>query len=137
RRSARTEVLYVNMSCYNHAGYRAGSFRVEEVAHGQMSRAMVGGSFGCGGSLALGYPVPRQWRPGLKVKVRWNTYAPGATEPTWHEKYTTILPYAQPGSLHVHFFPGDEVRVVVSTPDVGHPLHPIAKDAVAPPPEIE
>ena len=47
-------------------------------------------------------PVPPKWRPGLKVKVTWNTYAPGASEPTRHEKTTTILPYDRVGSVYVH-----------------------------------
>jgi hypothetical protein len=138
RLSQRTEVMGVSMSCFNHGDYRASGFSVEEVAHGQISRGMIGGAFNCGGVLALGYPVPLTWRPGLKVKVRWNTYAPKSMEATRHEKETTILPYSEAGSLYVHFFPGDQVRVVVSAwYDVGHPLHPIAEDVLTPPPEIE
>lgn len=138
RESQRTEVLRVSMTCYNHGGYGATNFAVEEVAFGQVAQDMVGGPFGCGGVLALGYPVPLKWRPGLKVKVRWNTYAPGATEPTRHQKTTTILPYDRVGSVYVHFFPGDHVRVAVSAYyGVGHPLHPIDEDLLVPPPEIE
>lgn len=138
RDAQRTEVMGVSMSCFNHGDYDASGFSVEEVAHGQISRGMIGGAFNCGGVLALGYPVPLRWRPGLKVKVRWNTYAPKATEPTRHEKETTILPYSEAGSLYVHFFPGDQVRVVVSAwYGVGHPLHPIDENALTPPPEIE
>jgi hypothetical protein len=138
RRSERTEVLRVSITCFNHGNYGATHFAVEEVAHGQISRGMVGGPFGCGGVLALGYPVPLKWRPGLKVKVTWNTYAPGASEPTRHEKTTTILPYDKVGSVYVHFFPGDQVRIAVSAYyGVGHPLHPIAEYLLVPPPEIE
>jgi hypothetical protein len=138
RDSQSTEVMGVSMTCFNHGDYGATNFAVEEVAHGQISRGMVGGPFGCGGILALGYPVPLKWRPGLKVKVHWNTYARGATEPTRHEKTTTILPYDRVGSVYVHFFPGDQVRVAVSAYyGVGHPLHPIAEDLLVPPPEIE
>lgn len=138
RESQRTEVLRVSMTCFNHGNYGATHFAVEEVAFGQVAQDMIGGPFGCGGVLALGYPVPLKWRPGLKVKVTWNTYAPGATEPTRHEKTTTILPYDRVGSVYVHFFPGDQVRVAVSAYyGVGHPLHPIAEDLLVPPPEIE
>ncbi len=125
------------MTCFNHGDYGATNFAVEEVAYGQISRGMVGGPFGCGGVLALGYPVPLKWRPGLKVKVRWKTYAPGATEPTRHEKTTTILPYDRVGSVYVHFFPGDHVRVVIATNGATSSTHPIPRDSILPPPEIE
>ncbi len=138
RDAQKTEVMRVSITCFNHGNYGATNFAVEEVAFGQIARDMVGGPFGCGGVLALGYPVPLKWRPGLKVKVTWNTYAPGASEPTRHEKTTTILPYDKVGSVYVHFFPGDQVRVAVSAYyGVGHPLHPIAEDLLVPPPEIE
>ena len=137
RESQRTEVLRVSMTCFNHGDYGATNFAVEEVAFGQIARDMVGGPFGCGGVLALGYPVPLKWRPGLKVKVRWNTYAPDATEPTRHEKTTTILPYDRVGSVYVHFFPGDHVRVVIANNGATSPYHPIPRDSTVPPPEIE
>jgi hypothetical protein len=137
RATERTDVLRVSMTCFNHGDYGATNFAVEEVAYGQISRGMVGGPFGCGGVLALGYPVPLKWRPGLKVKVRWKTYAPGATEPTRHEKTTTILPYDRVGSVYVHFFPGDHVRVVIATNGATSSTHPIPRDSILPPPEIE
>lgn len=138
REAQRTEVQGVSISCYNHGDYRGTGFAVEEVAHGQLYRGMVGGPFGCGGDLALSYPLPLKWRPGLKVRVTWRTYAPGATEPTRHEKSTTIRPYDRLGTVYVHFYPGDQVRIVVSDYyGVGHPLHPLAEDDLIPPPEID
>jgi hypothetical protein len=137
RRLEATEVLGVSMTCFNHGDYGATNFAVEEVAHGQITRGMVGGPFGCGGVLALGYPVPLKWRPGLKVKVRWNTYTPGATDPTRHEKTTTILPYDRVGSVYVHFFPGDHVRVVIANNGATSPYHPIPPDSIVPPPDVE
>lgn len=138
RDSQRTEVMSVSITCITHGNVNVGSWYVEEVAHGQITRGMVGGSFTCGGVLALGYPIPLMWKPGLKVKVRWSTYGPDKTiEPTRHEKETTILPYSTVGSVYVHFFPGDEVRIAVANNDAISPRHPIPRDSVVPPPEIE
>jgi hypothetical protein len=138
RHSQRTEVMGVSITCITHGNVDVGSWYVEEVAHGQITRGMVGGSFTCGGVLALGYPIPLMWKPGLKVKVRWSTYGPDKTmEPTRHEKETTILPYSTVGSVYVHFFPGDEVRIAVANNDAISPRHPIPRDSVVPPLEIE
>ncbi|MDO9402826.1 MAG: DUF3304 domain-containing protein [Polaromonas sp.] len=137
RKSQATAVLRVSMSCIEHGTVTVGSWHVQEVAHGQITQGEVGGRFSCGGSLALGYPVPLKWKPGLKVKVRWSTYAPGATEPVWHEKYTSILPYAEPGSVYVHFFDGDEVRIAVANNGATSPFHPIPRDSVVAPAEIK
>lgn len=138
RDAQRTEVLPVSITCIEHGDLNLGAWYAQEIAYGQISRGMVGGSFSCGGVLALGYPVPLVWKPGLKVKVRWSTYGPvTGKEPTWHEKETTILPYARVGSVYVHLFPGNEVRVVVASNDAISPSHPIPRDSVVPPPEIE
>lgn len=137
RDAQQTPVRHVSISCFNHGDYGASSFAVEEVAHGQISRGMVGGPFGCGGDLGLGYPLPLKWRPGLKVRVRWNTYAPGATEPTRHEQSTTIRPYDRLGTVYVHFFPGDQVRIVVANNGPTSSTHPISRNTIVPPPEIE
>ncbi|MDH4449685.1 MAG: DUF3304 domain-containing protein, partial [Rhodoferax sp.] len=85
-----------------------------------------------------------KWLPGgrLKVKVRWATYDASVPRnqysvPIWHEKYTTILPYDKPGTLYVHFFEGDEVRIVSSDVGASNPNHPIARDSRLPPTEVE
>ncbi len=144
RDSQRTEVAYVSMMCITHGGARIGAWYVQEVAYGQITQAQVGGYFVCGGLMSVGYPLPRKWLPGgrLKVKVRWESWPPDAprhvfTKPIWHEKYTTILPYDKPGTLYVHFFPGDEVRIVSSDVGASNPNHPIARDSRIPPPEVE
>jgi Protein of unknown function (DUF3304) len=129
----RKEVSYVSMTCVTH-GVRIGQFYVEEVAHGQ-NIGEQGGSFSCGGLISGGYPVPKQWVPGLTVRVRWTTFDVASKEFSWHEKYTTIAPYAEVGSLWVHFFPQDEVRVVVSNIGASGPEHPIVFGVRVPPPE--
>jgi hypothetical protein len=48
----------------------------------------------------------------------------------WKEKIVEIEKYDRPGSIYLHFFPNDEVRVVVSNAAGYSSKHPIA-----PPPE--
>jgi Protein of unknown function (DUF3304) len=132
-RAQQKEVSYVSMTCVTH-GVRIGQFYVEEVAHGQ-NIGEQGGSFSCGGLVSGGYPVPKQWVPSLTVRVRWTTFDVATKEFSWHEKYTTIAPYAEVGSLWVHFFPQDEVRVVVSNIGASGPEHPIVIGVRVPPPE--
>ncbi len=135
RLAQRVPVAHVSMGCYVHgnSGYVHG-YAVEEPIWGQFSRGMVS-SFSCGGIVGGGYPVPRTWTPGMKVKVRWNRPIKG--EDHWIEKTTAILPYTEVGDLFTHFFPNDEVRVVVANPGPMSSKHPILHDAVVPPPEPE
>ncbi|MFC7420923.1 DUF3304 domain-containing protein [Iodobacter arcticus] len=95
------------------------------------SRMAGGGS--CGGVVAGGYSLPRKWQSGMKVKVRWKPNGRA-----WVEKYTTIMPYEKAGTLYVHFFENDQVRVVSSAYDSpSSPDHPILRNVVTPPPEVE
>ena len=125
-------VAYVSLGCTGHGnvGY-IHSYAVQETIHGQFSRGMVNG-LSCGGTVAAGYPVPRTWTPGMKVKVRWK---PNGRD--YIEKTTTIPRYDAIGMLYVHFFPNDEVRVVVSQVGTLNPDHPIPPDSTVPPPEVE
>ena len=125
-------VAYVSMGCTGHGnvGY-IHSYAVQETVHGQFSRGMISG-LSCGGTVIAGYPVPRAWTPGMKVKVRWK---PNGRD--YIEKTTTIPRYDAIGMLYVHFFPNDEVRVVVSQVGVLNPEHPIPSGATVPPPEMD
>jgi hypothetical protein len=99
------------------------------------SSNMEGGG-NCGGLVAGGYRLPEKWQPGMKVKVRWNRPIKG--KDNWIEKYTTILPYNEAGLLYVHFFENDQVRVVSSAyAGPSSPRHPILRNVVTPPPEVE
>ncbi len=131
RDKQRVPVTRVSMGCTGHGdvGY-IHSYAVEEPLHGQFTRGMVGYGLNCGGTVAAGYPVPDMWTPGMKVKVRWK---PDGRE--WIEKTTSILPYAKPAMLTVHFFPNDEVRLVVSNYYSESPHHPLPQSMTVPPPE--
>ncbi len=134
RQSQSVPVSYVSMGCTGHGnvGY-IHSYAVQEPIYGQFSRRMVGYGLNCGGTVAAGYPVPDTWTPGMKVKVRWNRPIKG--EDNWIEKTTSILPYDKPAMLTVHFFPNDEVRLVVSNYYSESPHHPLPQSMTVPPPE--
>ena len=132
RQSQSVPVVYESMGCTGHGnvGY-IHSYAVQETIHGQFSRGMISG-LSCGGIVAAGYPVPVTWTPGMKVKVRWK---PNGRD--YVEKTTTIPRYEKAAMLIVHFFPNDEVRVVVSNYYPESPNHPIDWNSPVPPPEVE
>jgi hypothetical protein len=133
RQAQSVPTVSVNLGCTGHGqvGY-IHSYAVEEPIYGQISRRMVSG-LSCGGTIAAGYSLPRTWTPGMKVKVRWSRPIKG--EDNWLEKTTTIPRYEQVGDLYVHFYPNDEVRVVVSRVGTENPDHPLQRSVTVPPPE--
>jgi hypothetical protein len=125
-------MLGVSTTCFRHGNT---SYIYAYLVQEPFSSNMEGGG-GCGGLIAGGYRIPRKWQPGMKVKVRWNRPVKG--KDNWIEKYTTIMPYEKAGTLYVHFFENDQVRVVSSAyAGALSPNHPIHQDVVTPPPEVE
>jgi len=124
---------YVSISCVTHGTGYIHSFAIEEPIHsGPVGGRMAGGA-SCGGIIAAGYALPKTWFPGMKVKVRWNRPIKGVD--SWHEKTTNIMRYEKVGNIYVHFFPGDQVRVVAANSNGASPHHPILEDATVPPAE--
>ncbi|GGY68639.1 hypothetical protein GCM10007387_58440 [Pseudoduganella albidiflava] len=74
--------------------------------------------------------LPDKWNPKLEFLVRWDM--PEGTKHVWREKLVKVQQYDKPGSLYLHFFQDDEVRIVVTNWAGSSPKHPIA-----PPPEAE
>src|SRR5450830_1314379 len=121
---------YVSISCVTHGTGYIHSFSIEEpIATGPLGGRKVGGA-SCGGLIAAGYALPKTWYPGMKVKVRWK---PNGRE--WVEKTTNIMRYEEVGDIYVHFFPGDQVRVVAANSGPTSSIHPIPRDSNVPPPE--
>jgi hypothetical protein len=125
---------YVSISCVTHGTGYIHSFAIEEPVHsGPVGGRMAGGA-SCGGIIAAGYALPKTWFPGMKVKVRWNRPIKGVD--SWHEKTTNIMRYDEAGTIYVHFFPGDQVRVVSAAYNgPGNPGHSISDNVTVPPPE--
>lgn len=101
-----------------------------------INSASVGGG---GGGHASGYHagvaniccarVPEKWYPGLQLLVQWNMPVNGM--PVHKEKIVDVEKYDKPGSVYVHFFPDDQVRIVV-TKSAGysnkHPIPPPSRE---------
>jgi hypothetical protein len=76
--------------------------------------------------------IPRVWYPGMKVRVRWNM--PNGRQDVIKEKVVEVEKYERPGSVYLHVFPNDEIRVIVTNiggPSSKHPIPPPVKPANA------
>ena len=103
---------------------------VSGAAGGNMSAWGVGGAGICCAS------IPRVWYPGMKVLVRWNM--PEGVKDVVKEKIVEVEKYDEPGSIYLHFFPNDEVRVVITSTagySLKHPIPPPVKPGTSTPTE--
>lgn len=101
----------------NHTGSYIYSASVDGAGGGQMS------AWGAGMANICCTSIPWVWRPGMKVSVRWNM--PEGRKDVIKEKIAEIEKYDEPGDIYMHFFPNDEVRVVVSNTGGWGAKHPI------------
>jgi len=70
--------------------------------------------------------LPVVYRPGLTVDVTYDLLINDDKDDNWKTKTgVPVEPYSEPGSLYVHFFPNDQIRVVVSRPGAWSTKHPI------------
>ena len=110
----------------NHTGEYVHRASVNGAGGGGMS------AWGAGGANICCTSIPNVWHPGMMVLVRWSVRIDGID--VWKEKTVEVEKYDEPGSLFMHFFPNDEVRVVVSNADgysKKHPIPPPVKPAWA------
>ena len=101
----------------NHTGSFIYSATVDGAGGGTMS------AWGAGVANICCTSIPRVWYPGMKVLVRWNM--PEGVKDVVKEKVVEVEKYERPGDIYLHFFPNDEVRVVITNLDPTHPNHPI------------
>lgn len=99
------------------------------------------GREGGGGGIICCVILPRRWREGLMVEVRWSINdwskenrvemdAGNYESLQWGGAYRAKVPvekYDEPGDIYVHFFPNGRVRVVSSNAGMGSTLHPIQR----------
>ena len=85
----------------------------------------IGGSIvemlGTGGDKGCCLSLPKTWRPGIKLRLVWDE---ADREQTYPEKYTRdfeVPRYDEPADLYVVFYPKNEVEIVVSKGEPGHP----------------
>lgn len=102
----------------NHTGRYIYSATVNGAGGGNMA------AWGAGGADICCTSIPSVWYPGMKVLVRWNM--PEGIQDVIKEKVVEVERYDEPGSIYMHFFPNDDVRVVVSNTAGFGAKHPIA-----------
>lgn len=76
---------------------------------------------GGGGSFVCCVTVPRKWKRGMTVTVRWT--ADERLPDAWQENVVAVPEYTQQdlGAFVVHFYPDDTVKVLVTSKIEGHP----------------
>ncbi|RYG08393.1 MAG: DUF3304 domain-containing protein, partial [Burkholderiales bacterium] len=124
----------VSIVGYNHTTNRSiYSFTVDGRMGSNLDPESGGGKFSCC------TPLPKNWRPGIKVKVRWRYQAffdhPAPTPRGWEAEVD--VPEYRPSEmdeLNVHFYPDHQVKVVVSNMTIRHPDYPAALKWDAPTP---
>lgn len=116
---------YVSISCVGHADAPVTAYSIQDL---ETTDEYGGGN--CGGTNAAGYPLPKQWRPGMKVTVRWKL-----DRQPWRETTTNIMRYDSAEMLFIHIFNNNQVRVVSAFPYPSSTLHPIPFRSKIPPPE--
>ena len=122
-----------NISGYNHTEDYIHEFYVDGAWGGNVF------AYGGGGKFVCCIVYPREWREGLNAKVRWTTSSsdPEATgdaiKGKWHEAVAPIERYTKPGTtLNVHFLPGGQVRLIVTSGSSDQPGYPGPPSPVKP-----
>ena len=102
--SSGDDLVPVKVIPYNHTDKYIHMFSVNEGGGGNAFAHSGGGSFVCC------VAVPKQWRPGLKAKVRWMN-----EDDTWNETVVDIPKYDgnNTDGFYVHFLRDGTVKVFV------------------------
>ncbi|WP_084187015.1 DUF3304 domain-containing protein [Cupriavidus sp. SK-4] len=83
-------------------------------------------AYGAAGAGTCCVRLPRAYRPGLTVDVKYDLTLDDGSRHNWKiKKGVPVEPYTEPGDVYAHFFPNDVIRVVVSNPGPRSSLHPI------------
>jgi hypothetical protein len=127
----------VSYTAYNHTDKSI----VSIIINGEGGILNVGPHGGGGGDVCC-VVIPNTWRPGLKATIKWqedgvykrdakgnimkNDGVPIVIESPWKERTVEVPQYDdQLGQFQIHFFPHDEIKVVVSNFFPGHPKYPL------------
>lgn len=129
------EKVGLSYHAYNHTDKSI----VAIVINGQ-GGILGAGDHGEGGGVCC-VVLPKKWRPGLMATIKWKldgewlkdeqgrevirdgktVLVPGP----WKERTVEVPKYGpEMGIFFIHFFPKDEVKVLVSLGGPGHPTHP-------------
>ncbi|QBI02696.1 DUF3304 domain-containing protein [Pseudoduganella albidiflava] len=115
--SAQLNTYNASIGIVNHTNRYIYATRVGSDAGGHAARYSAGIANMCCVTL------PLQWHSGLSLMVQWDM--PEGTRHIWKKKEVIVEKYGKPGSVYLHFFPNDEVRIVVTDWVGGSLKHPI------------
>ncbi|MGO4812243.1 DUF3304 domain-containing protein [Cupriavidus sp. 2MCAB6] len=117
--TATSHAIAMDLVGYNYTDRYVAAYSVNGYPGANIYPHEGGGKFVCCIS------VPAEWQPGMTVTVKWS--GKRNTNPIpWKTRIVDVPPYTSKdrGHLAVHFFPNDEVKVLVTTKIVGHPDYP-------------
>ncbi|MDR2208597.1 MAG: DUF3304 domain-containing protein [Azoarcus sp.] len=82
--------------------------------------------------------LPKKWKPGLTAKLSWAVYLDDdpneprdpntPKQPVEKSAIVEIPQYDKPRQVHVHIYPGEKARIVVSNYDFGSPFYPLPRE---------
>lgn len=129
-----SEMMTGDVSAYNHmpdSGWSIGGFTVNGAGGPGVQPESGGGAFSCCISF------PRNWKPGMKVKVRWfyDVYSGDPrTPPPPQEAEVEVSEYTPKtaGSVNVHFYADHRVKVVISKYSIKHARYAMSDDDKTP-----
>ena len=130
------ETVAVSYAAYNHTDKSIVSF----VINGE-GGILAASAHGGGGSMCC-VILPKRWRPGLMATIKWQEDdipifnpdgtrkvidgVPATKESPWKERIVEVPKYeGELGTLFIHIFPGDEVKVLMNIYGAGNPNHPL------------
>jgi hypothetical protein len=141
-RSVRDELHRKTIMAFGLTGYQhiGPNFNIAEFYVNGYDGSNVGREGG-GGSKVCCVVLPKKWRPGLVVEVRWavgdwskenraeiNAQNYKSITYTCFKARVPVEKYETVGRVFVHFFPGGKVRVVSSAISVLGSLHPVQRN---------
>ena len=132
--SGDNEKIGVMIIGVHHLGpdFNIGDFYVNGYSGGDVGKNGGGAGYVCCSEL------PRKWRLGLVMKVKWAVYDwskvirsevdAGNYNSVGLENFAATVPvekYDEVGDLYPHFFPNGKVRLISSNYPISNPKHPV------------
>jgi hypothetical protein len=121
--NAATDSVSVTTDSVNYRHDRAMRYTLYDLS--KTPPLAVGGAIvemlGTGGEKGCCVSLPKNWRPGMKVRVDWDESDRKAIYPEKYGRELEIPRYDAPADVVVVFYPEHDVEVVVSAAEPGHP----------------
>jgi hypothetical protein len=118
-KAGNAETYEAQIGIVNHTGQLVYSASIDGNGGGHSS------AYNAGVANICCVTLPFKWRPGLKMEVNWDV--PIGRQHVYKNKIVEVEKYDAPGSLYLHFFAEDEVRIVVTNwvgSSIKHPIAP-------------